>query len=167
MSFDIGKMITCDHIDYTGKSWGDPTEISGCPKCKGDGEYYDLTWNVGIGIAVHVEDLDLLQELTLKAVLTQVGDNKFHPDYGTSIMGSIANLKTVESVARTLETEIARALGQLYLRQQQQIQLGQEMSDDELIHSIDRVETRAIDARTLYVGVTVIAESGKELSVTI
>ena len=104
----------------------------------------------------------MLKELTLKAVLTQVGDNKFHPNYGTSIMGSIANLRTVESVARTLETEIAKALASLYLRQQQQMQLGQEMSDDELIKRIDKVETIVRDPRTLNVEVIVVAESDND-----
>ena len=167
MSFDIGKTIPCDHVDNFGYYWGNPDEVEGCPKCRGANEYYDLAWNMGAGEAVHVEDLNLLQELTLKAVLTQVGDNKFHPNYGTSIMGSIANLRTVESVARTLETEVARALGQLYLRQQQQIQLGQDMSDDELIRSIDKIETRAIDPRTLYVEVIAVAMSGRSAAVTI
>jgi len=167
MSFDIGKTIPCDHVDNLGHYWGSADEIEGCPKCRGASEYYDLSWNVGTGDAVHVEDLDLLEELTLKAVLTQVADNKFHPNYGTSIMGSIANLRTVESVARTLETEIARALGQLYLRQQQQIQLGQDMTDDELVHSIDKIETRVVDPRTLYIEVIVVARSGRSATVTI
>lgn len=165
MSFDIGKTIACNHVDNFGYYWGSPDEVEGCPKCRGANEYYDLAWNIGTGEPDFVEDLTLLAELTLKAVLTEVGDNRFHPNYGTSIMRSIANLRTAETVARTLETEIARVLGQLYLRQQQQIQIGQEMSDDELIHSIDRVETTVRDPRTLYVEVILVAESGKETTV--
>lgn len=165
MSFDIGKTIACNHVDNLGYYWGDPDEVTGCPKCRGANEYYDLAWNIGLGEPDYVEDLTLLMELTLKAVLTQVGDNMFHPNYGTSIMGSIANLKTIETVARTLETEIAKALAALYLRQQQQIQLGQEMSDDELINRIDKVETVVRDPRTLNVEVIVVAESGRETSI--
>jgi len=165
VSFDIGKTIACDHIDNLGYYWGDPDEVEGCPKCRGTKEYYDLAWNIGLGEPYYVEDLTLLQELTLKAVLTQIGDNKFHPNYGTSIMGSIANLRTVESVARTLETEIAKALAALYLRQQQQIQLGQDMSDDELINRIDKVETVVSDPRTLNVEVIVVAESGNDTTI--
>lgn len=165
MSFDIGKTIACNHVDHLGYYWGNPGEVEGCPKCRGANEYYDLAWNIGLGEPDFVEDLTLLSELTLKAVLTEIGDNKFHPNYGTSIMGSIANLRTVETVARTLETEIAKAMASLYLRQQQQIQLGQEMSDDELINRIDKVETVVRDPRTLNVEVIIVAESAKEVSV--
>jgi len=167
MSFDIGKTIKCDHLDYTGRYWGDPAEITGCPKCLGEEEYYDIAWNVVSGDAVNVEDLDLLEELVIKAVLTEIGDNKFHPEYGTSIVGSVGNAVSVESVARTVEVEVGVALGQLYLRQQQQVQLGQEMSSDELIYMVERVETRIVDERTLHVAVTVVAESGRETTVTV
>lgn len=165
MSFDIGKTIGCNHVDNFGYYWGNPDEIEGCPKCRGANEYYDLAWDIGLGEPDYVEDLTLLMELTLKGVLTQAGDNRFHPNYGTSIMGSIANLRTVETVARTLETEIARALAALYLRQQQQIQLGQDMSDDELVHRIDKVETVVRDPRTLNVEVIIVAESGKDVTI--
>lgn len=165
MSFDIGKTIKCNHMDNFGYYWGNPNEIEGCPKCRGTNEYYDLAWAIGLGEPDYVEDLTLLMELTLKAVLTQTGDNKFHPNYGTSIIGSIANLRTVETVARTIETEIARALAALYLRQQQQIQLGQDMSDDELVHRIDKVETVVRDPRTLNIEVIVVAESGKDVTI--
>ncbi len=167
MSFDIGKTIKCDHLDYTGKYWGDPTEINGCPKCRGEEEYYDIAWDVASGDAVNVEDLDLLEELVVKAVLTETRDNRFHPEYGTSIVGSVGNAISVETVARTVETEVGIALGQLYLRQQQQVQLGQEMSSDELIYMIERVETRIVDELTLHVAVTVIAESGREATVVV
>jgi len=165
MSFDIGKTIRCNHIDYTGKYWGDPTEMNGCPKCKGEEEYYDIAWNIVSGGAVNVEGLDLLGELVVKAVLTEINDNRFHPEYGTSIVGSIGNAVSTELVARTIEMEVGRALGQLYLRQQQQVQLGQEMSSDELIHMVERIETRIVDARTITVAVTVVAESGRETTV--
>jgi len=167
MSFDIGKTVKCNHIDYTGRYWGDPTEINGCPRCKGEGEYYDLSWDIVSGEAEQVDDIDLLEELVIKAVLTEIGDNKFHPEYGTSIIGSIGNAASVESVARTVEMEVGKALGQLYLRQQQQLQLGQSMSEDELIYKVDRVETRIVDARTLTVALTVIAESGRGTTIFI
>lgn len=165
MSFDIGKTVKCNHIDYTGRYWGDPSEMSGCPKCKGEEEYYDIAWDIVSGDAVNVEDLDLLGELVVKAVLTEISDNRFHPEYGTSIVGSVGNAVSTESVARTIEMEVGRALGQLYLRQQQQVQLGQEMSSDELIHMVERIETRIVDARTITVAVTVVAESGRETTV--
>jgi len=167
MSFDIGKTIACNHLDYTGRYWGDPTEINGCPRCKGEGEYYDLSWGIVSGDAEHVEDLTLLEELVIKAVLTELGDNRFHPEYGTSIASSVGNAVSMESVARTLELEVGRALGQLYLRQQQQVQLGQEMSSDELIYMVERIETRIVDARTITVAVTVVAESGSETTITV
>ena len=167
MSFDIGQRIRCNHIDYTGKYWGNPSEIDGCPKCKGVGEYYDVEWNASTGSIAQVENLDLLEELVMKAVMTEIGDNRFHPEYGTSIVNSIANVASAESVARTVEAEVGRALGQIYLRQQQQIQLGQDMSDDELIYRVDKIETRVVDPRTLTVTVSIVTESGNEVAVEI
>ena len=167
MSFDIGKTLQCNHVDYDGTYWGTPEKLNGCPKCRGTGKYYDLVWDIGGGEAVQVSELDLLQELTLKAVLTSIGSNKFHPNYGTSLVESIANLVTVESVARTAEQEIGRALGQLYLRQQEQLRLGQPMDVDELIYQVDKLDLRIVNEMTLNIDVTITTEGGREVAVTI
>lgn len=167
MSFDVGKTLQCNHVDYDGTYWGTPEKLSGCPKCRGTSKYYDLAWDIGGGEALQVSTLDLLQELTLKATLTQVGSNKFHPNYGTSLVNSIANLSTVESVARTAELEIGRALGQLYLRQQEQLRMGQPMDVDELIYQVDKLDLKIVDERTLRIDVTITTEGGKETTVVI
>ena len=170
MSFDIGKTIQCDHIDYTGKFWGEQDasgkyiKISGCPKCLGRGYYYDLEWNSADGNVTQVEDLELLQELCVKAILTKIKSNKFHPEYGTSIYDAIATVSSTDYMARLLETEIEKAFGYLRYRQEMQLQVGQEMSDDELIYSVPHIDFQFIDERTLKVIMDIVAESGKDIT---
>ncbi len=167
MSFDIGKMVLCNHLDYTGKYWGSADEIEGCPKCTGAGEYYDISWGPMPGDMTQVVNLALLEELVKKAILTEIGDNEFHPEYGTSIVSSIGSASYVEAISRVIEMEVGKALGQLYLRQQQQLQLGQNMSEDELIYKVARSDVRIVDERTLLVYLTIVAESGRELTIAI
>ncbi len=163
MSFDVGKTIVCDHIDYTGKSWGAANEIMGCPKCLGQESYYDISFSSASGAVNKVEGVDLLEELVMKVVLTGVGDNPFHLEYGTSIRDSIGALNSYESFARVIEFEIERGSSLLYLNQQLQLQLGQTMSDDELIHSIGNIQLDFVTERLLKIRMQVVAESGKDI----
>jgi len=165
MSFDTGSTQRCDHTDYAGYYWGAINEISACPKCHGTETYYDFTFDNSTGNAKRIIDTNLLEELTIKAILTIKGDNIFHTSFGTSIGSSIGNQSNLETVSRIIETEVEQALGLLYLRQRQQLQLGQVMSADELIYRIDQIVSRVIDPRSLYVNVTVVAESGKDIEI--
>ncbi len=167
MSFDTGSTQRCDHIDYTGYYWGNVNEVSACPKCHGSDDYYDYTFENGTGNAKHIVEAILLEELTVKAVLTIKGDNIFHPSFGTSISNSIGDQSNLETVSRIIETEVQQTLGAFYLRQRQQLQLGQVMSDDELIYMVDQIVSRVIDPRILHISVTVIAESGKSVEINI
>jgi len=164
MSFDIGKTVVCDHVDYTGKSWKDPSIVTGCPKCLGLGTYYDFEWNEADGSVKEVTGLSLLQELTLKAVLTLKESNKFHPEYGTGISDSVAAIITEESIRRMVEYEVGAALGQLHIRQQMQQQLGQEMSDDELIYEVADLVLRFVDERTITIYISIVTESGRTVT---
>lgn len=167
MSFDTGSTQRCDHIDYTGYYWGAIDEVSACPKCHGSDDYYDYTFNNGTGNAQRIIETELLEELTIKAVLTIKGANIFHPSYGTSISSSIGDQNNLETVSRIIETEVQQTLGAFYLRQQQQLQLGQVMSDDELIYMVDQIVSRVIDPRTLHVSIIIISESGKDVEINI
>lgn len=168
MSFDIGKTIPCDHVDRYGNTYHSPERINLCPKCAGSNEYYDFVWSVVSGDVELVEDNPLLQELCVKAVITAKGDNIFHPSYGTSIVDSVgAPSSSIEAVARLVEREIVKGIGAVRFRQDQQLELGQEMSDDELLHSLDGIEIGIADERTLSVTLRIIAESGRSLVFTI
>lgn len=167
MSFDIGKTIQCNHIDWTGKSWATSNLISGCPKCGGWGTYYDFEWNEADGSVRTVIGLNLLQEFVVKAVITIKGTNPFHPEYGTAISDSVAALATESYVKRMVEHEVAAALGQVYLRQQMQQQAGQELSEDELIYEIAKVVLRFIDERTISIYLSIVTESGREIEFTV
>ena len=168
MSFDIGKMVDCDHIDREGNSYNTPVLVNGCPKCAGRLEYYDFYWKPTDGNIEQVEDVDLLVELVVKAVLTSIGDNIFHPRFGTSIYTSVAAPSTsIEAVTRLIEQQVTKAVGGVRFRQNQLLELGIEMSDDELVYALQGLDVRMADERTLSVTMMVIAESGQSVEVAI
>jgi len=172
MSFDLGQRVICNHldngIDY--KSMPDT-----CPKCLGMNHfkdqnyadqyyYYDADWSFVNGSLIQVVDLPLLQELCLKAVLTVKENCVFHPEYGTSITASIAAATTsFEAVQRLIEKEVNVAMAGLQMRQDLQISLGQTLSDDERIYTVNRVDVSFMDARTLSVNIYITTVSGKDL----
>lgn len=168
MSFDIGKMIDCDHIDRYGNNFNDPTLVNSCPKCAGRLEYYDFYWQPTDGNIEQVVNVDLLLELVVKAVLTEIKENIFHPGYGTSIHTSVAApSSSIEAVTRLVEQQIAKAVGGVRFRQNQLLELGIEMSDDELIYALRGLDVRLADARTLSITMAVIAESGQSVEVAL
>lgn len=168
MSFDIGKMIQCDHVDRYGNSYNTPALVDRCPKCAGSLEYYDFEWQITDGNIAQVVDINLLVELVVKAVLTEIKDNIFHPNYGTVIYTSVAApASSVEAVARLVEQQVSKAVGGVRFRQDELLQLGVEISDDELIYALQGLDVRILDARTLKITMAVIAESGKSVEIAI
>lgn len=168
MSFDIGKMVACDHIDRLGNSYNTPALVAGCPKCAGKLEYYDFYWKPTDGNIEQVVDVDLLVELIVKAVLTEISDNIFHPNFGTSIATSIAApSSSIEAVTRLISQQVTKAVGGIRYRQNQMLELGVEMSDDELVFALQGLDVRMVDERTLSVTMMVIAESGQSVEVAI
>ena len=166
MSFDVGGMVMCDHVDRYGKTYsGD--ELYLCPKCFGAGEYYDLSWSIVNGAINPIVDLTLLEELVVKGVLTIKGENPFHPVYGTSIMESIGvPLASPMSVTRLIEQEVSDSLAGVRARQKQQTSVGQYMSQDELIYAVSNLKVVVTDPRTIRVDMTIVAESGKEILIS-
>ena len=165
MSFDLGQMVTCDHVDRYGNVYTG-VNIVLCPKCAGAGEYYDMTWNLSNGNPQPVEDLALLEELSVKAVLTIKGEDAFNPTYGTSIITSVGTpLSSMQAVTRLIEQEVTDALASLRARQNQQRAVGQYMSKDEVIYSVSQLNVTLIDSRTLRVIMDIVAESGNTVTI--
>jgi hypothetical protein len=176
MSFDIGQRLICNHldnnIDYT-------NNIPTCPKCLGMNNfkdqnyidqyyYYDADWSFVDGSLIKVEDLPLLQELCLKAIVTVKGNCTFHPEFGTSITTSVAaTTVSFEAVQRLIEKEVNVAMAGLQMRQDLQISLGQTLTDDERIYTVNKIETIFIDERTLSVNLYITTESGKDLTFSV
>ena len=173
MSFDTGKRIQCNHLDNGIDYANNPPT---CPKCLGVNHYkdqnyqdqyyyYDAEWSFVDGSLIKVEDLSLLQELCLKTIITVKGNCTFHPEYGTSITTSVAaTTVSFEAVQRLIEREVNIAMAGLQLRQDLQISLGQTLTDDERIYTVNKIETTFIDERTLSVNLYITTESGKDLT---
>jgi len=162
MTYDLGQRVTCNHLDRYNNDY--KTNPTACPKCLGSNYYYDLLWSEVDGNIIQVINLPLLQELCLKAVLTELGNSTFHPEYGTSIYSSVANAtSSFESVKRIIEREVGVALAGLKGRQDLQIALTQTLTDDERIYELNQIEVKFIDERTLNVNLYITTESGKDL----
>ena len=166
MSFDIGYSVKCDHVDRFGTSY--LANTFACPKCEGTDYYYDMSWNSATGNLYQVINLELLEELSMKSVLTIKGNCPLHTEYGTSITKSVAAPSTsMESVIRLVESEVTAALAGLRGTQDMQLSIGQEVTEDEHIYSIQDIKVYAVDARTIQVEIGIITEAGKSMTFTV
>jgi phage baseplate assembly protein W len=162
MSYDLGQRVLCNHLDRYGNDY--KSNPGACPKCLGLGYYYDMLWDNVTGNISKVEDLHLLQELCLKSILTEVGDNPFHPEFGTHITRAVAS-PTSESTKRVVEKEVGVAMAGLKGRQDLQAAIGQSLSKDERIYQLKKIDVSlsASDSRNLKVNIYIVTESGKDL----
>jgi len=168
MTFDVGQLITCDHvIDDNGTISDFRSMVVSCPRCAGYLFYYDFVLDP-VGNIERVTKTDLLQALSIKSVITELGSNPFHINYGTSIAQYPGTLysETFESVIRN---EIINALKSLRGRQLLQEQLGQTLDPDEEITEVTNVRMRANDALhyTFYVDIRSAANSDITLEVVV
>lgn len=161
MSFDIGKSIECDHRDYDDDGNLVAYDLDSCPKCLGKGYYYDF--NLVSGNVEKVENLDLLEELAVKYVLTEQGTDRLNKSFGTNLLKILGEPghSTFEALRRRLEREVVEALSVLRLRQIQQQETGQEVTDEEALARIDAVDVRFVEPRNLEVEVVLTNKAGQ------
>lgn len=163
MSFGLGSMRKCDHTEL-GVYY---TDGVGCPKCEGFEEYYDLNWQPHTGDLSLVTDLDLLWNLTRKAILTSQETSYFHPEYGTQLQQHIGSISNDVYAKAAVEMEVTRTLAGLLMRQKQQLSAGQALTSNEELSSVDSIETSLSDERTLGVNVYLTTRGGQEVNVII
>lgn len=163
MSFGLGGMRKCDHTEL-GVYYLDG---AGCPKCEGFGEYYDLDWQPHTGDLALVTDLDLLWNLTRKAILTSRETSYFHPEYGTQLQQHIGTISNDVYAKAAVEMEVTRTLAGLMMRQKQQLAAGQVLTSNEELSRVDSIETSLSDMRTLNVEVHSTTRGGQEVNVIV
>lgn len=153
--FDSALKQTCDH--YVGLN---KYLLDSCPRCLGRGIYYDLNFNAK-GLIDTVDKGNKLNQEIEKILVTRLGSNKFHLEYGSLLMK--ASSLGVDSVFRetVLKQSITSALRQLRSYQQSEVSRGKFFTPEELLSQIRKVEVRTDrnDPRRIDIVVEVLTES--------
>jgi len=167
MTFDSGRLIVCDHVLVDGNTLladyrNNPTN---CTRCAGRNVYYDLVFDQ-MGNIEQVIKTKLLRALAIKAVVTDIGSNPFHPNYGTHISQYIGDAYN-EIFEFTIKQEIIDALTILRKRQELQMSLGQVIDPDEEITEVTDITMKVIDGRDYIFYVQVRSASGIDITLEV
>jgi hypothetical protein len=113
-------------VDYT-------TIRSRCLRCRGTGVENDIQL-AETGDPIFIENEDLLYQAALKILLTTIGTNADHPEYGSTVKSQIGT-KAVLGVTAAISESVRRALSNLQAYQRQQAKY-QPVSPKERLYAI-------------------------------
>jgi len=141
-------------------------EKSFCRRCSGTGVENDFRFDNKGGLEM-VEGYDLLYQRVAKTLLTRLGSNPFHQEYGSTAMGLIGQ-KVSQGVVYSLRESVRRALDDLINVQNQQSRI-QTMSQEERVKQVRNVEVSTVgDDETSYlVTVTVVSYSSQPVRINL
>lgn len=161
--FDVALKQTCDHFVGENKYL-----LDSCPRCLGRGIYYDLNFNAK-GLVDTVEKGNKLNQEIEKILITRLGSNKFHLEYGSLLTN--ASTLGVDTVFRetVLKQSISGALRQLRSYQQSEVSKGKFFPPEELISTIRKIEARTnpADPRRIDIVVEVLTEAFSPSRITL
>jgi len=149
---------TCNHnlsgVQYT---------LNTCPRCLGNGYYFDIKFDAG-GLVPQVWDENkLIQELE-KITLTD--SNPFHPEYGANLKQRIGQVN-VEELKAIIQRDLLTTVYNLIKYQKAEASKSPGyFSVYELIDSVDKIEITDLSATELIFAVYVITIHGKEVQLT-
>ena len=137
-----------------------------CRRCSGTGVENDIRYDDKGGLEM-IEGYDLLYQKVAKVLLTRIGSNPYHLEYGSTAMGLIGQ-KVSQGVVYSLRESVRRALDDLINIQNQQSRI-QFMSQEERVKQVRNVEVSTIgDDETSYlVSVTVQSYSFQPVRINI
>lgn len=111
-----------------------------CLRCRGTFVENDYRFDAQ-GEVLTVQDENLLYQMALKAVLTELGSNAYHLWYGTTISTQIGQ-KNLPGIGDLITEEIKRSLGQMQTLQLEQSKY-QEVTFKERLYQVMSVQTFA------------------------
>lgn len=156
---DARFKVDCTHyvsgVGYT---------LEGCPRCFGQGVYYDISFDPRGRIRTVEGSEKLLQELK-KVALTTKGTNPFHPSYG-SVFKSLSNVSVDPAYLKSrLTAEALDVVSQVLVLQTEESGVGRLFPDSELIHSVTTVTAQrdTADPRIWRVFLELLTESGRQV----
>lgn len=137
-----------------------------CRRCQGIEVENDCRFSVD-GDVILVDGEDLLYQASLKILLTQLGSNPYHPEYGTSITSRIGT-KATANVVGVLTEEVRSALSKLQILQRGQARY-QTVTQEERLYALQGVNVRtdANDPTKVLIDVTIQNASNQPISLSI
>jgi phage baseplate assembly protein W len=136
-----------------------------CLRCGGSGVENDYRFD-GQGLALEVENENLLQQAALKILLTTKGSNPFHKWYGSTLKSRVGT-KAVGLIAAIIDEDVRRALENLQRLQVEQARY-QAVSYKERLATIKSVRTFPLkeDPTSFYVETFVTNASREPVNVS-
>ena len=138
MSTDIKMFCLCDHY-CNHKQYS----YDLCPKCKGMGYYYDITFDVSGNPVLATGTIKLQQEM-LKMVNDVRGNNRYFERWGSTIHDIIGSKATNLPTAKC-EIAIRMCLEYLRLLQLAENETYDNMTDDEILLDVERIVITSFD----------------------
>lgn len=130
MAKDVKIFNLCDH--YTG---GKQYIVERCPKCLGNGYYYDIAFD-NSGQAVLATGTIKLQQEMLKIINDVKGNNLFFPRWGSELHGFIGQKATKLDNAK-MQLMITTSLEYLRFLQCEESDTYRNMSTDEILLGVE------------------------------
>ena len=138
LSTDIKLFCQCDHY-ANHKQYN----YDMCPKCKGNGYYYDITFDVSGNPVLATGTIKLQQEM-LKIVNDVKGNNKYYEEWGSTVHDIIGS-KMTNMPAAKCELAVRMALEYLKLLQITENTNYENMTNDEILLDVEKVNIIQFD----------------------
>lgn len=113
-----------------------------CPRCKGSGVENDYRTEDAGGLK-EVTDENLLYQLCMKAILTDLGSNPYHRWYGSTVRSAIGK-KNLGGVQAALSASVSECLRRVQDLQTEQAKY-QPISAKERLYAVDYVEVSPVE----------------------
>jgi hypothetical protein len=139
-----------------------------CSKCAGNKFIDDISYDVR-GDLLTVRNEKLLMQSVEKFTVTRINSNPFHPFVGTGLIGLIGTRVTNPSfLVSQITAEESKTLQKLQDLQSQYQLTGREVTEGEMLQSIDNIQVTQDqdDPTILRMDVTVTAQSGQTVEFT-
>lgn len=159
MSVGIEQRCPCFHT-VSGKQYL-PEK---CPRCYGEGFYWDLRLNNAGDFAV-VKDEEKLKQDIMKELATSRGDNIFY-DIGHEIKGIVGKVFSEDFVEAFLRQNITRSLS-IYRDLQRQQSEYQSVSGREFLSEIRGIFVEKVSGDTYRTLVSVVNGEGDQIEISI
>jgi phage baseplate assembly protein W len=134
-----------------------------CPRCKGSSVENDVSLD-DLGDFEIVKDHDLLAQLVIKAVLTEIGSNVYHSWYGTSVSSLIGKTFNDDALSR-VRTEVQDSIRRVQSQQTLQAKY-QQVTLKERFGVLNSITLDRLDYRTLKLEIAHTSASGEPIVIT-
>lgn len=138
MSTDVKMFCQCDHY-ANHKQYN----YEMCPKCQGKGYYYDITFDFSGNPVLATGTIKLQQEM-LKIINDVKGNNRYFPDWGSTVHDIIGS-KITNMPAAKCEIAVRMSLEYLKLLQLAQNETYGNMTQDEIMLDVDNIVITQFD----------------------